>query len=88
MRASSPDGKRALWSARLPSVPLGAFDHRTGEAFAFAGSDDESDGAPSDANMNILVGAHAGGFYALPPGLGGGGGGGGGGGDGGGGTST
>jgi hypothetical protein len=53
-------------------VPLGAFDHQTGEAFAGArfknalvGRGGEG-GGEGEAGEEILVGAHAGGLYALP----------------------
>ena len=58
------------WSARLPSVPLGAFDRRTGRAVgAFGrGVRGTTDILDPSVDQEIVVGAHAGGLYALPKG--------------------
>ena len=58
------------WSARLPSVPLGAFDRRTGRAVgAFGrGVRGANDVLDPSVDQEIVVGAHAGGLYALPKG--------------------
>ena len=76
VRAVGGDGFQR-WTAQLPSVPLGAFDHRTGEVFAgvgfetdLIGGDLEMGNEGEHTRETILVGAHAGGIYALPKGAG------------------